>query len=199
MKEPRFVKYSAGVLPIAWIDDQVMFLVGEDIRGSDDPKNPIAVSDFGGKCERSDRACHEFTAAREFEEETLRMSITAKQMLARLQTSSIELRGSTQNGHPYYMYICSIPFDYSLPKYMRKAIGFLYSKGISRLYVEKRNVLWLTLDQLLRVGKRSVFEQTLLQNEDMIRRIGSCTPSEWEDLVREHKKNIDPWHRVDDG
>jgi hypothetical protein len=191
MKDQRPVKYSAGVLPIAWIGDQVLFLVGEDIRGSDDPNNPIAVSDFGGKCERSDRSCHEFTAAREFEEETLRMSITAKQMLARLQSSSIELHGSTQNGHPYYMYVCSIPFDYSLPKYMKKAIGFLHSKGISRMFVEKRHVLWLTLQQLLAVGKRSVFENTLQQNEDIIRKIGSCTPAEWEDLVLQYKNNVD--------
>jgi len=189
MTTPRVTKYSAGVLPIAWIGDQLLFLVGEDIRGSDDANNPVAVSDFGGKAERSDRSCHEFTAAREFEEETLRMSITAKQMLARLQTSSIQLRGSTQNGHPYYMYVCSIPFDYSLPKYMRKAIGFLQSKGIARLYIEKRNVMWLTLQQLLHTGKRHVFESTLFQNEDIIRRIGSCTPKDWEDLVREHKNN----------
>lgn len=190
MKEtPRFTKYSAGVLPVAWIGDQLLFLVGEDIRGSDDINNPVAISDFGGKAERSDRQCHEYTAAREFEEETLRMSITAKQMLARLQSRSIELRGSTQNGHPYYMYVCSIPFDYSLPKYMKKAIGFLHSKGIARMYIEKRNVMWLTLPQLLSAGKRHVFENTLLQNEDMIRRIGTCTPSDWERLVQEHKNN----------
>jgi hypothetical protein len=51
--------------------------------------------------------------------------------------------------------------------------------------------MWLTLQQLLGAGKRTVFENTLVQNEDMIRRIGTCTPLEWERLVEEHKKNID--------
>ena len=185
----RFIKYSAGVLPISWIGDQILFLVGEDIRGSDDINNPIAVSDFGGKNEKSDRNCHEYTAAREFEEETLRMSITSKQMLSRLQSQSIQLQGSTQNGHPYYMYVCSIPFDYHLPKYMRKMIGFLHSKGLAKMHIEKRNVMWLTYSQLMRVGKRSVFENTLISNEDMIRKIGSCTPKQWDDLLAEHNKN----------
>lgn len=191
-KETRpYTKYSAGILPVAWIGDQLLFLVGEDIRGSDDPANPIAVSDFGGKAEKTDRNCKEFTASREFEEETLRMSMTAKQMLSRLQTQSIELRGSTQNGHPYYMYVCSIPFDYHLPKFMSRAIAFLHSKGIGKMHCEKKNVMWLTLPQLLQVGKRTVFENTLLQNEERLREIGSCTPRQWDALVQRHKKNID--------
>jgi len=187
----KFIKYSAGVLPISWIGDQLLFLVGEDIRGSNDPNNPVAVSDFGGKCEKSDRNTWEYTAAREFEEETLRMSITSNQMLARLQSQSIRLRGSTQNGHPYYMYVCSIPFDYHLPKYMNKAISFLHSKGhIAKLYIEKKNVMWLTYQQLMHVGKRAVFRQTLETNDEMIRRIGNCSPKEWECLLDEHEKNI---------
>ncbi|MGA1563940.1 MAG: hypothetical protein ACO35C_04895 [Pontimonas sp.] len=192
MKEQRtFTKYSAGVLPVAWIGDQLLFLVGEDIRGSDDPRSPVAVSDFGGKAEKTDRNCKEFTAAREFEEETLRMSITSKQILARLQTQSIELRGQTQNGHPYYMFVCTIPFDYHLPKFMNRTIEFLNSKGIGRMHVEKRNVMWLTLPQLLGVGKRSVFEATLNQNEEILREIGSCRPADWDALVQRCKKNVE--------
>ena len=74
---------------------------------------------------------------------------------------------------------------------MRKAIGFLHSKGIARMFVEKRHVLWLTLQELLSVGKRTVFENTLQQNEDIIRQIGTCTPAQWEDLVQQHKNNVD--------
>jgi len=184
--KPKFVKYSAGVLPVAWLGNQIMFLVGEDIHGSDDASNPTSVSDFGGKCERSDRGCHEYTAAREFEEETLHMSITAKQMLNRLQTSSIKLFGSTQNGHPYYMYVTSIPYSSSLPKYMRKMMSFLYAKGLGRLYIEKRNVMWLTLAQLETVGKRSVFAKTLAKNREIIREIGRCTPAQFEALIDVH-------------
>lgn len=180
-------KYSAGVLPVAWLGNQLLFLVGEDIHGSDDIENPISVCDFGGKSEKSDHGCHEYTASREFEEETLRMSITAKQMLNRLQNSSIKLISNTQNGHPYYMYVTSIPYSSALPKYMRKMMSFLYSKGLGRLYVEKRNVMWLTLSQLETIGKRTVFAKTLSKNRDIIQEIGACSPVQFEALIQRYR------------
>jgi hypothetical protein len=73
---------------------------------------------------------------------------------------------------------------------MKKTIGFLQSKGIARMYVEKRHVLWLTLQELLHVGKRTVFANTLQQNEDILREIGTATPRDWEDLVAKHKNNV---------
>jgi hypothetical protein len=39
-------------------------------------------------------------------------------------------------------------------------------------------------------GKRTVFANTLQQNEDILREIGTATPRDWEDLVAKHKKNV---------
>ena len=91
---------AAGVLPNAFDALGVChFLVGDDVRG-------IGASDFGGKLDkRLDRGSIIATAAREFNEETLGIVMTTREMERRLVTSSLFVDGSTQNGNTYRMFI----------------------------------------------------------------------------------------------
>lgn len=179
--------YAAGVLPVAFRkDDAPLFLVGEDIRG-------IGVADFGGKSDQKlDRNDPDSTAAREWYEESLGQSISIKDMLARFNRDTcIRLIGKTQNGHPYFMNVVEIPWDSQISRNFDRAVDFLRLKNISKLYVEKRNVTWMTFDELMKCRKRPVFEQTILDNIDTIRRIGSCPREHWASLCIELSTDVD--------
>jgi len=171
--------YAAGILPVTWVNNEALFLVGKDIRDG-------TYSDFGGKRERYDR--NELaTASREFYEETLGIIVGQKQILSRLTPeTSIVVNGQTQNGNAYYMYIVEIPFFPHARAMFRKVAEFLRSKNVNRLYVEKLDVQWATMDMLNSMTKRKVFANTLDMNKTIIQRIGASTPGMWRDLCMEY-------------
>lgn len=171
--------YAAGILPISWVDGVPLFLVGRDIRDG-------TFSDFGGKRERYDR--NELaTASREFYEETLGTVVGQRQILMRLTPkTAILVPGRTQNGNPYHMYIVEVPYAPHVRSAFKKTAEFLRSKNVNRLYVEKLDVQWATLEMLRTMNKRSVFENTLNANARLIETIGSSTPEQWRDLCAEH-------------
>lgn len=172
-------QFAAGVLPIAFHDETCLFLVGNDIRG-------IGASDMGGKHDRHlDRGSVTNTAAREFFEETLGVSITAEEMKRRLTPrTSILLKGKTQNGNEYSMFIVEVFFSPSISRDFANAVAFLTTKNIHRSYVEKTDLRWVTVDELFSCDKRSVFKKTLEANEGMVRQIGNSTPRTWLDLIK---------------
>lgn len=169
--------YAAGILPIAFHNNKVFFLLGDDIRGT-------GYADFGGKAEkRHDRGISLVTASREFYEETLGLSIGYNEIRARLEPStSIMVEGKTQNGNMYHMFITEIPWDPYLPRNVKRSIQYLRSRGVGRIHVEKKSVQWVTLEELIKMNKRSVFESTLLQNSRIIYKIGRCPPNKWAEL-----------------
>jgi 8-oxo-dGTP pyrophosphatase MutT (NUDIX family) len=171
--------YASGILPISFVNDKCVFLVGEDIRGG--------YSDFGGKAERFDASSEE-CASREFFEETLGLTLSAKEIQNRLSTNAVQVEGLTANSFKYIMFLTEIPFEKSLQRYMHRCIAFLKSRGLHRLHVEKKSVKWMTLDELMTCEKRKVFENTLMQNREVIETVGRSTPSEFKQLCRE--KNI---------
>jgi 8-oxo-dGTP pyrophosphatase MutT (NUDIX family) len=171
--------YASGILPIAFVGEQCVFLLGEDVRNG--------FSDFGGKAERFDTSSEE-CASREFFEETLGLTVSSKEIQNRLTTNAVQVEGLTANSFKYIMFLTEIPFDKSLPRYMQRAIAFLKSRGLHRLHVEKKSVQWMTIDELMACDKRKVFENTLLQNRDIIERIGRSTPAEFKRICRE--KNV---------
>ena len=177
--------YAAGILPITWVDNVALFLVGRDIRDG-------TYSDFGGKRERYDRN-EVATASREFYEETLGTVVGQKQMLMRLTPkTSILVPGRTQNGNPYYMFVTEVPYVPYVRPAFRKMADFLRSKNVNRLYVEKLDVQWATLDMLKCMNKRSVFENTLNANSDLIDKIGLSTPDQWRTLCEEYAHQFVP-------
>jgi len=176
--------YAAGILPITWVDGVPLFLVGEDVRDG-------SFSDFGGKMERYDRNIIA-TACREFYEETLGCIFDIKQIRARLNPqTSIMLRGRTQNSNVYYMYITEVPYMPHLRGMFHKLLGFLRAKNIQKLYVEKTDVQWVTLDMLRTMTKRAVFANTLNMHLDTIVEIGTSTPQQWRDLCKKHAPMFD--------
>jgi hypothetical protein len=186
-QQPRKKLYAAGVLPIAFrVDSTPLFLVGEDIRG-------IGIADFGGKNDsKLDRNDPEATASREWYEESLGQSISINDMVSRFRDDAcIRVYGRTQNGYVYHMNIVEIPWDPQLPRNFDRVVHFLRLKNISKLYVEKKNVMWLTFDELLRCRKRQVFESTVLENIDIIRRIGHCHRDNWASLCMSFNKHTE--------
>jgi 8-oxo-dGTP pyrophosphatase MutT (NUDIX family) len=171
--------YASGILPISFVNGRCVFLVGEDIRGG--------YSDFGGKAERFDASSEE-CASREFFEETLGLTVSAKEIQNRLATNAVQVEGLTANSFKYIMFLTEIPFEKSLQRYMHRCIAFLKSRGLHRLHVEKKGVRWMTLDELMACDKRKVFENTLMQNREVIETVGRSTPSEFKEMCR--KKNI---------
>ena len=171
--------YAAGILPITWVEGVALFLVGEDVRDG-------SYSDFGGKMERYDRNVIA-TACREFYEESLGCIIDIKQMRARINPqTSIMLRGKTQNANTYFMYITEIPYMPHLRGTFQKLLGFFRAKNINRMYVEKTDVQWVTLDMLRSMTKRSVFANTLSMHINVIEEIGQSSPSQWHHICKKY-------------
>ena len=159
--------YAAGVLPMCWIDGELFFLVGKDAR--DD-----TWSDFAGKCEKTDRDIA-WTAAREFWEESYGVLVDAKTMRARLSTA-IQLHGRTQNSHPYYCFLTEIPFVPHLRDAFRKHLAFMRQRNVHRMYIEKTDIVYVSLDELFSEDfpKRSVFKETLMHHQLLLRRIAEA-------------------------
>lgn len=151
------VHYAAGVLPISWTSNgTLLFLVGQDVRD-------LSWSDFGGKCERQDKDVMA-TAVREFYEETYGCLLDAKSLWQRMHPSNyIQLRSRTQNNHPYFMYLVEVPWMPHLRNAFLKSLAFLKHKEMHRVYVEKTDVQWVTLEALRSpaLHKRSVFANTI--------------------------------------
>lgn len=172
------VHYAAGILPITWKDGKPLFLVGKDIRDG-------TWSDFGGKVERFDRNDYIATACREFYEETYGCVTGIREIRSRIRPeTTILLKSSTQNGHPYYMLLVEIAYVPHLRNAFHKALNFIKSRNIHRLYIEKTDVSWVTPDMLLTMPKRSVFANTVMRHREFFDAISSTTPSEWRAMCK---------------
>jgi 8-oxo-dGTP pyrophosphatase MutT (NUDIX family) len=171
------VHYAAGILPVTRRDDGTrVYLVGRDVRDS-------LWSDFGGKAEKSDRFCPLTTATREFHEETYGCVADARALRQRLFPGNcLLLRSRTQNGHPYFMFVVEVPHMPHLRSCFHKVLGFLRSKNLQKLYVEKTDVRWVDWATLHSpaFAKRTVFSATLAAHHDTLARIAAG--ESWRDL-----------------
>lgn len=165
---------------MTWYGNTALFLVGKDLR--DD-----TFSDFGGRVERVDDNSPVATAVREWYEETLGVCLSIKAMRARVHPHNcLCIRSRTQNGHPYYMYVVEIPMMPHLRNAFHKALGFLKYRNLHKVYVEKTDVWWVTLETLLGdLPKRSVFAHTVQSNRAVLERVVT-NPSKWKALCAEY-------------
>jgi len=167
------VHFAAGILPITWAHDgTLLFLIGQDVRDA-------SWSDFGGKCEKADRGDAVATACREFFEETYGCLLGVKELWQRMHPSNyILLKSKTQNGHPYYMFLVEVPFAPHLRNAFLKTLAFLRYKEMHRVYVEKTDVQWVTLESMRApaLHKRSVFANTIDTHEAILDRLNALPP-----------------------
>lgn len=172
--------FGAGILPVAWTDDDTcVFLLGDDVRQG------IGFSDFGGKVASIDRGEPRLCASREFFEETIGCSLSVTEALERfMDDQCVCLRGKTQNQHAYYMFVIEVPYDKQISSRFCKVVDFLSSKNVHRLYVEKTELRWVTLDELKTIPKRSVFESTVLANAPFIGAVARGSRHQWPRLCK---------------
>lgn len=180
--------YGAGVLPISWVRDpgspsgyKCLFLLGRDGRDNH-------WSDFAGRSERSD-ASVATTAAREFWEESYGLVTTdPKAFRSRLNNQvSIVLQSRTQNNLPFWCFVTEIPFIQGLRPTFLKTVAFLKHRNVPKLYIEKTDVQYYTLHELLGGDppKRGVFRVTIDQHRDVFERIAGEGPFGFKRLCAE--------------
>ena len=170
---------SAGILPFSRNEcGDIVFLVGKDLRDA-------VFSDFGGKLESVDQGDPVNTATREFYEESLGVLCNSPyDIRRRVRDLSVCLFGSTKNLHMYRMYVLEVPYYKDLPCRFKKMINFLKYKNIGSNYIEKTEIMWCTLEELLRIPKRKVFTETVQTNLHVLRRI---VAEPWRTLCEEFK------------
>ncbi|AGE55612.1 hypothetical protein ATCVMN08101_333L [Acanthocystis turfacea Chlorella virus MN0810.1] len=173
---------SAGVLPFSRNGGEIVFLVGRDIRDS-------VFSDFGGKLESVDKNDPIATATREFYEESLGVVCNSPHdMRQRLKELSVCLFGHTKNNHEYRMYMLEIPYCKDTPRKFMKMANFLKYKNVGVSCIEKTELVWCSMDELMKIPKRAVFTETLQANLGTIRRLETDS---WRDLCKEFKSRAD--------
>jgi hypothetical protein len=177
-------KYSAGVLPYSYdTEGNCFFLLGKDYSGD--------WSDFGGRCEHTDKNNEINTACREFYEETLGSVISNTECEYKLKNGDpIKIISKTLNGSPYYMFLLYIDFiDYLEPfnkvfnfiKYCNSNSKNIFSRNCSNesKLIEKISIRWISFDTIIacidkKIGintcipLREVFLNTLRISKDQL-------------------------------
>ncbi|ABT14856.1 hypothetical protein NY2A_B457L [Paramecium bursaria Chlorella virus NY2A] len=173
---------SAGILPISRNDEgEIVFLLGKDARDN-------VFSDFGGKSERIDNGNPVNTATREFYEETLGcICNNPHDIRFRVENMSVMLMGETKNKHKYRMFVMEVPFMKHINSQFKKVMNFMRYKNIGTNLIEKSELVWVTFDDLLRIPKRQVFEDTLVSNYSMLRRM---IVEDWKTICIERTKSL---------
>jgi len=168
---------SAGILPISRNDNgEVVFLIGKDSRDN-------VFSDFGGKTEKVDNDDPINTATREFYEETLGcMCNNPYDVRFRVKNMSIMLMGETKNKNQYRMFVLEVPFVKNINSQFKKVMNFMKYKNIGTNLIEKSELVWVTFNELVKIPKRQVFEDTLNSNYTILHRI---TVEDWKTLCAE--------------
>jgi hypothetical protein len=135
--------YCAGILCYSVKNGSVYFLLGRDYTNS--------WADLGGSQEPEDESI-QYTACREFYEESIGSVMDISSMLDRIKNKHLKISDFTPSGLPYYMYVVKIPFfnyrdtfksSYYLLKYMNNNGNPVHYK-----YTEKNDLQWLSLDDL---------------------------------------------------
>lgn len=176
-KKPHI--YSAGILPYQVGENgKIYFLMGKDNNGT--------WSDFGGKCEFSDKNNIKETAAREFFEESLNSIIdlsTTRDMLKNEKNYTL-INSKTISGSPYYMFILRTPMlpDTARDRFQR-TLKYLQYTNANYTSLEKTDIKWVSLDTILHCLNcpetedemgwplRKVFRKTMVMNRKILNEI----------------------------
>ena len=162
--------YAAGVLFYSkTLDGTPYFLLGKDFDNK--------WSNFGGRCELSDKYDSEITAAREAWEETLGAVYDYDYLKSLIKNKSSRcITSKTPSGYPYYMFMVKIPFSTSYKDRFVHTKKFVSNINIDSKFLEINDIKWVSLDTIKYsinnkktfIKLRNVFEQTLRVNIDDI-------------------------------
>lgn len=146
-KKINYNKYSAGILPYSYDNAGNCFLLlGKDYSGD--------WSDFGGRSEFIDKNNEQFTASREFYEETLGCINSIQETIDKIQIGNpIRIVSKTLNGSPYYMYLMYIDYSNYMETFNKTSNFIKYikfnNKNISHKLIEKVSIRWVSIDTIL--------------------------------------------------
>ena len=152
----EYKEYCAGILPYHVKGNMIYFLLGRDSDGR--------WSDFGGHSEPTDSSI-EFTACREFYEETIGSVLDIYPLIDKITNKKYYVTDITPNGYTYYMYLLRVPYTnyrdyfkstYYFIKYMNKT-----NKNIDFKFLEKTDIQWISLDTLQKAIHTDNSEYTL--------------------------------------
>ena len=159
------ILYSAGILFFSKkTNESPLFLLGKDYENK--------WSNFGGRCEIIDKFEIENTAARETWEETIGSVLDIEILKHKLKSKNVKIIISkTPRGHPYYMFLIKIPFNFYRDRFISTK-AFLSNLKIDDKFLEMYDIKWVSLDTVLNsidnkrplIKLRNVFEQTLILN-----------------------------------
>jgi hypothetical protein len=160
----NIVIYSAGVLPYSVKSNgSIYFLLGKDYDNK--------WSDFGGRCEASDKSDISVTASREFWEETLGC-IYDLSYIKKIVKKCDNVESKTYMGYPYYMYLVKIPYKEEYKSYFKCTRNFINATNIDRKYKEKIDIRWFSIDALSNhrgfFTIKSAFNNTFSENKHNI-------------------------------
>ena len=148
-------RYSAGILPYTFYDGKLYFLLGKE-------RQTQQWCDFGGHCEKVDKGVIEYTAAREFFEETMGAILDIKVITRMLfNTPQTHIVKTVSNiGHPYTMYIVRIPYKYYRNIFL-KILNFLRYTKTHRKFTEKDDIQWVSVETLLKCCQKTYIDDNL--------------------------------------
>jgi hypothetical protein len=162
------ILYASGILFYSrTLDNTPFFLLGKDYDNK--------WSNFGGRCEISDKFDAETTAARETWEETIGSVYdfeTLKYMLKSGKNVKY-ISCKTPSGHPYYMYLLKIPYSATYRDRFISTKKFLSNIKSDEKFLEMTDIKWVSLDTInysinnnrkSTIRLRYVFEQTFKSN-----------------------------------
>lgn len=162
--------YAAGILFYSKsIDETPYFLLGKDVENR--------WSNFGGRCELSDKRDSEVTAAREAWEETLGVVYDYENLRSLIKNKASKcITSRTPSGHPYYMFLVKIPFTNSYRDRFTSTKKFISNIPVDKKFLEINDVKWVSLDTVKYsienkksfIKLRSAFEQCVSTSIDEI-------------------------------
>lgn len=156
--------YAAGVLVVAWHNNELYFLLGKDHYNT--------YSDFGGKCEDCDGGLYINTACRELYEETCGCFLDRtiiRSMLAQCEF----VQSLSYTSKPYFMYVMAVNYDENIKT--RFDTCFKYVSSVSKMprHTEKIALDWINIANVTSgdVRLRNVFHKTLQKHKASILKI----------------------------
>ena len=153
--------YAAGVMLLSWHQGQLYTLVGKDQYNT--------YSDFGGKCDYSDKGNVIVTAAREMYEEMCGCYLSITEVIHQLYNAPV-IHTLSYTNKPYHMYLLFINYDEELCKRFDIINEFIRHTPCLGKFKEKTSIKWCLFSEVMSetVILRNIFKRTMKYHKQAI-------------------------------